>query len=430
MGWGVGKATAGGEQERGRPGQPQRGYPVRLTPPLTTGRPVLHGEGMKATATAGFSGSGWRSGRQAEGESAGGNPGGQRSPRTLPNWKRSPLSCQGGRLRFRGAAANLRSRGPWLLSGTSSMRRILSVIVLLVAPALLLADGPTLKEARQRWLRGNYDEDRELYQELAKDPKQAAAATLGISRPWESVGEYGKAYDVVTAALSDTPKDADLLARQAELLFLRGRWDDADQVVKAALDVNKEHFLARYVKAELSWGKGDLKTADADFRWFVRTYSDRSDKCMEVKDPDELLLVGRAGVANARWHNLDDQFEFVLNEVYKDALKYDKDFWPAEFQAGMLLLEKYNRAEALPAFENALKINPRAAEVLAGKAALALQQYETKDAELFLDQALAINPNLPEALQLRADLFLLAGDYAGALKELDRARKVSPRDES
>jgi tetratricopeptide (TPR) repeat protein len=96
----------------------------------------------------------------------------------------------------------------------------------------------------------------------------------------------------------------------------------------------------------------------------------------------------------------------------------------------MLLLEKYNKPEALKGFENALKVNPRAAESLAGKAAVALQEFDTKTAELLLEQALAVNPNLPAALQLRADLFILAGDLPAAMKELDKARKISPRDES
>src|SRR5262249_34725387 len=118
------------------------------------------------------------------------------------------------------------------------------------------------------------------------------------------------------------------------------------------------------------------------------------------------------------------------NEVYADALKTDKEFWPAEYQAGMLLLEKYNRADALEAFDKALKINPNAAEAHVGKGLAALQRYEIKDAEAAAARALEINPNLTDALRLRADTHLLAGDFPAALCDLEKARGVNPRDET
>src|SRR5262249_38389660 len=155
---------------------------------------------------------------------------------------------------------------------------------------------------------------------------------------------------------------------------------------------------------------GDLKKAESEFRWFVRTYTQRSDKDKDVKDPDELTLVGLARSENARWNNLSDQVPFILNEVYPAALTSDKGLWTAEDLAGMLLLAKYNRPEALKAFDKALTINPRAAEALVGKGVAALQKFEIREAEDLVQRALQINPNLPEALRLKADLDLAAGD--------------------
>src|SRR5262249_43318106 len=149
----------------------------------------------------------------------------------------------------------------------------------------------------------------------------------------------------------------------------------------------------------------------------------------DIKDPDELLLVGLAGAENARWHNLSDQYRIILNDVYGDALRNEKVFWPAEYQAGMLLLEKYNRGEALDAFEKALAINPNAAEVYVGKGIAALQKFEMKDAELFVERALRINPNLPEALRLRADIAMGTGDIVAAVRQLEHACKINPQEE-
>jgi tetratricopeptide (TPR) repeat protein len=300
----------------------------------------------------------------------------------------------------------------------------------LVASPLVRAEGPTLKEARQRWLHGNYEEARSLYEEIAWDAKTRAAATVGLSRCLESKGEYDKALAVVETALGENGKDVDLHARHAGLLYGRGRWEDAEKAAAEALKRNPEHFLARWVRAEVYRDRGDQKKADAEVRWFVRVYTDRSNNDMDIKDPDELLLVGLAGSENARWQKLADQFDFIINDVYADALKFDKNLWQAHYQAGMLLLEKYNRADAVKSFDKALKINPHAAEALVGKGVLALQQLEYEDAERFAEQALKINVNLPEALRLRADVHLAGGNVAAALKELEQARKINPRDES
>ena len=303
------------------------------------------------------------------------------------------------------------------------------LLVLGVAFAAL-ADGPTLKQARQRWLHGNYREARDLYLELARRGGQAEAVAIGLSRTWQSQGKYDKTLEVTDQALKASPNSAALHARRAEVLYLRGRWEDALKAADQALTLGKENFLARWVRAQVYRDRGDIDQAGTELRWFIRTYLDRNDKDNDIKDPEELLLVGLAGSENARWNKLADQFTFILNDVYGDALKADKDFWPAEYQAGMLLLEKYNRGDALDAFDKALAINAHAAEALAGKGIAALQKFEIESAERLAERALKINPNLQEALNLRADVDLAGGDVDEALKELEHAREINPRDET
>ncbi len=316
------------------------------------------------------------------------------------------------------------------------MTRYLGAFLIVLGLALPGSAQPSLKSAHERWLHGNYEESLEQYEKLAKDAKALPRDTkalpviaVGVSRVHQSKGEYDKALEVVESALKDLPKDADLLARQAELLHFRGRWDEAEKAAAAALNVNKDHFAARWVRAQIYRDRGDIKQADDECKWFVRIYSARSEKEDDIKDPEELLRVGLAGAENARWHSLSDQFQFILNDVYADAVKYDKSFWPAEYEAGQLLLEKFNRPEALAAFDKALTINPNAAEALTGKGVAALMKLDLKDAEKRAEDALKINPNLPEALRLRADLHFFVGDFTAAQRELEKAQKVNPRDE-
>jgi tetratricopeptide (TPR) repeat protein len=308
------------------------------------------------------------------------------------------------------------------------MKRLLPAFLLVFCASPAAADS-ALQEARQRWLKGNYDEAREQYEALLKDPKHRADAAAGLSRALQSLGEYDRAVAVVEDALKDSTKDPVLLARYAEILYLRGRWDEAQKAADTAVEADKNQFLARWVQVQLLRDRGDVQKADAGGRWFVRTYTKRSDAGDDIKDPDQLLTVALAGAENARWNHLADQFGFIVNEVCADAVKADKDFWPAEYMAGSLLLEKFNKPEAEDAFDKALKINPAAAEALVGKGTLALMGFQIKQAERFAEQALKVNPKLPEALRLRADVHLASGDPAAALRELQTARAVNPRDE-
>lgn len=309
------------------------------------------------------------------------------------------------------------------------MIRIRPICLLLAFVSASLSADPPLKDARRRWLRGDNAGAMDKYQAALKDPALAVEASLGVSRCHETKGEYDKALEAIETCLKDHAKDAQLLARKAELLYFRGNWTEAEQAANAAIAQDKEQFIARFVLAQVYRDRGELKKADDAFRWMVRTFSERSEKDKDVTNPEHLTAIGMAGTENARWHKLSDQFEVILHDVYGDALKNDRDYWPAEYQAGMLLLEKYNRADGLAALDKALTINPSAALALAGKGVAALQRLEIRDAERFADQALKINPNLPEALRLRADVHLTTGDTAAALKALESARAVNGRDE-
>ena len=168
----------------------------------------------------------------------------------------------------------------------------------------------------------------------------------------------------IPATLSSSPS--------TDLFFFLGKWDDAAKDAEAAIKKEDANFLARWVRVRLLRDQGDIPAADKEVRWFVKAYSDASAAEKDIADPEQLLLIGQAGAENARWNNKPSQFAFILNEVYKDALKADADCWQAEAQAGYLLLEKHNRADAADAFDKALKINPRAVEALVGKGMLAL----------------------------------------------------------
>lgn len=311
------------------------------------------------------------------------------------------------------------------------MRYLCACLAALLVAPVAVADGASLKDARQRLLRGNYAEAREQFTELLKEPKHQAAAAVGLARALQAEGAYDKALAALDAALKDQPKSADLHAARAELLSIRGRWDDAQEAAREALRLARDaNFPAHWILARLYRDRGLFDKANTELVWFVRAYNKRIDDGQDVVDPDELLLIGLASAERARWDSrLSDQFKDVLADLWGVAAKNDKDFWPAHYHSGRLYLEKYNKAGALRAFDKALTINPRAAEALLGKGLLALQSYELKSAEDFAKRALEINPRLPEALRLLADIQFMAGDLKETLGLLEKARAVNPREE-
>jgi tetratricopeptide (TPR) repeat protein len=315
------------------------------------------------------------------------------------------------------------------------LRILLSAFALLAAFNLSPAQKPEpkkppvkvpspLADADQRLYKGNYDEARELYAELAKtDAKLKPAAAVGIAETYRLVGEYTKALDTLDAAVKESPKSGDALAARAELLYELGRWDDAEKDADAAIAATADAARARYVKGCLLRERGKLDEAKEAFRWLVRYYNGK-----DTFTAPEFLYIGLGAAEYARWTGNSKQFGFVANDLRKDALKEDPDFWPFEQLAGELFLEKYNRPDAIDSFDAALKVNPKAADPQVGKALAAMVKFDLKDADAFADQALKQNPKHPAALRVKADIQLIAGDYAAAKKVLDQAKAVNPRD--
>jgi len=308
---------------------------------------------------------------------------------------------------------------------------IVAVLFLAISGPALAEKKPAdpLAEARQRLRRGNLAEAREAYEKLAKDPKHAARAAIGLSLCLQTEGENSKALTVLDDAIkaADQP---DLRAHRAELLYMLGQWDDALKDAEAVIAKQEKHFLARWVRARILRDKGDMAAADKEVRGFVREYSDAENADKPITDADTLLIVGQAGAENALWNNRPQQFSFILNEVYRDALKHDPNCWQAENLAGRMLLEKHNRADALDAFDKALKINPKATEALVGKGLVALDTFDLKDAERYAEQALKVNPKHPEALCLKADVLVAGGELINAERLLTGARFINPKNEA
>ncbi len=285
-----------------------------------------------------------------------------------------------------------------------------------------------LAEASSHRLQGRYEEAQDAYEAVLKTPDLAVSdritVWIGQSRIQEETGRWEEAEETMTAALEAQPKSPELLARQAELCFLRGRYAQARELAQAGVDQDSQHVHSRLILAHALAELGQLDEAAKAYRWFIQYYN-RS----QPKDAETLIWVGEGSAQYARWNRVSSVFKFVVNDVCTDALKDDKNCWQAPLLSGTLLLEKYNESQAVPEFHNALRINPHVAEIHAAIGLSFLQDYKHDKARERAGQALKCNPRSPTALVLMADTYLLTDVPEPAREWLDKALAINPADQ-
>jgi cellulose synthase operon protein C len=281
------------------------------------------------------------------------------------------------------------------------------------------AASDDLSRARHLLLSGKYAEAADIYAPLAK--KQPAAA-IGLARCHESRGNVKEA----RAALAPLAAGrADVQAELARLALAAGDVKEAAQAGHEALRLDRHQLLAQWILAEVDRTAGRLSEARRGYHQLIDYYNDA-----DVKDPETLRWIGLAAGQYARWNHLSDQFHFLVNDLYPDALELDHTYWPAHYEAGVLFAEKYNRADAEKEFNAALELNPQAAEVWAALADLALENRDVSKAQRALRRALEINSHLLAARRVEADLAWLSLDTTEALRLLEEnARPLCPVDE-
>ncbi len=281
-----------------------------------------------------------------------------------------------------------------------------------------------LSEAMRLERTGRYEEAVEKYEQLADT--NGVASAIGVARCRRAVGETDEAVRSLKVALEKHADSAELQAELSLLAFERGDYEAAQKHVDEALKQDERQLLARWISSESHRVAGRLEEAETGYLWFVRYYN-REQK--NINDPEQLRLIGLAAAQYARWKANSSQFNFLVNRLYPKATSLDEKYWPALLEAGLLFLEKYNKSDAKSELDEALAINPNAAEVHAARAMLALQDFEMDAAKAAIDRALEINPRLVVAHQLRADLLMVNFRLTEAIEVLEATRKLNPVDE-
>jgi cellulose synthase operon protein C len=297
-----------------------------------------------------------------------------------------------------------------------------------------------IKEAQRLLRNGRYAEAEEKLKAIRDEAKAAPgrlspevriAISLDEAECRASQGEYGKAIEGLKAAETEHPKNADLPARRADLLVLRGDWDAADGATKRALKLDANHLQARWVEARLLELRGEIEKSVVAWKWFVDRYNEK--RAEIVASADALVLVGQAAEryyrASARGEQLADGLNDVINDIYEAALRADPNCWQAPMLEGRLFLSGYKERAAFKELSRAQQINPLAPEVLVTVGNADLQGYRLAAGRSKAERALGTNPHYAPAYVLLADLNISDERFTDAKAAALKAVAENPRDE-
>ena len=281
------------------------------------------------------------------------------------------------------------------------------VIGILIGQQSARAASPAdVAKARDLGQVGKHAEALEAFEALARQPDNPPAIrdaiALGRAESLDATGEPDKALAAlreVAEAPNEKGENPDLWARIARIQLDHGDWIGADQSSKRALKASPDHLLGRWVQALLLEARGELEGAVEACKWFVDYQAGHAEAL--ATDAPALLLVGQAAEkyirARFRQDELSEELNKVINNVYEVALKADPNCWQAHWLEGKLFLSGYQEGDARRDLTKALKINPRAAEVIVTLGQADLQGYKLAAGRKKAERALEINPRMVAA---------------------------------
>jgi tetratricopeptide (TPR) repeat protein len=230
-------------------------------------------------------------------------------------------------------------------------------------------------------------------------------------------GANAEALSAAEEGLKEDAEDASWHRLKIEALLAAGRYEEACDAVKPALEANEYSLpLLWSAREALRMGGKPAEAAEIPGRierlMITRDWDYRS-------EADAIVIFGRALLIKGT------DPKKVLDNVYAVAQKADKDAREPYLARGELALEKGDGALAARAFRDGLKIHPDDPDMHFGLA----RAFSTRDRELMaesLKQVLELNSRHLPALLLQADLLIDREDYDGASAMLDKAAEANP----
>ncbi len=264
---------------------------------------------------------------------------------------------------------------------------------------------------------GRYDEAVECYDKALKIKPKFAAAWNNKGFALSNLGRYEEEIECYNKAIEIDPKDAAAWYNKGVVLDDLGRYEEAIECYDRALKIDPKDAAA--------WNNKGLALRK------LGRYDEAikcCDRALEI-DPKFVLAWNNKGVA------LDDlgRCEEAI-KCYDKALEIDPKYAYAWKNKGFALFNMGRYDEAIKCYDKAIEIKPKYANAWKNKGIGLIKLGKREEGEECLKKALELyNTNLAEkedrfSLYGKADVLRELGRYDEAIKNIEKALRLSPND--
>ena len=300
---------------------------------------------------------------------------------------------------------------PSARAGGGALLPTLALASFLWLPAPLPGLTPSLEEANQSFLSGDYQRALLLYRQLAESaPPASLQARLGLLKTLLATGRYRSVEEQALRFLKESSDSCELQLLLGEAYSRRGEFPLARQSLQKARRNENCRNRAELKLARILEEQGQSPQSR---RLLLELYSR-----IEAQDGKEL---GLAAIALQQLQQYRES-----NRFFRRATQAEPDDLDTQVAWGNLFLEKYDPANASTSFKAALKINPNLPEALLGMA-LTLAGGSSEQAEALLTKALKVNPNLEPAHAALAEIAIDREDFEAAERRIRQCLEINPR---